>query len=256
MNGEWIYVEIIRWMLTLVLAYIAYRLGLRSQKIQVLREYITDIVQKEYPALNEEMTINSETLDNYLEKPNVNFDFSELSKFCDRGLDEFMKRHHRDLHSMVNSFHKNILPKFNELKIRELMERLFDISSHQLRESLPREAVDTSERIASVISKIINPYYIIPDLLNDRDEEVRNKIEKCIRAGTSHIYREKAERPFVIKGQTDVINYDRISQMILGKAKPEATYLVDKFKKLKKINDREVKGKLLPLLQKYISNPI
>lgn len=44
--------------------------------------------------------------------------------------------------------------------------------------------------------------------------------------------------------------------MILEKAKPEATCLVDKFKKLKKMNDREVKGKLLPLLQKHISNPI
>jgi len=136
------------------------------------------------------------------------------------------------------------------------MERLFDLSLHHLRGSLPKEVVGTSERIALDISKSINPYYIIPDLLNNRDEEVRNKIKGCIISNTSHIYQEKAKRPFVIEGQTKIINYSEISQAILDKAKPEVAKILDKHKKLKKQNDIEVVGKLLPLLKKYISNPI
>lgn len=78
------------------------------------------------------------------------------------------------------------------------MEKIFDIWEVHLRKSLPTEVVETSKDIALDLIKTINPYYVLPDFLNDREEEIRNKIEACIRHRTSHIYREKAERPFVI----------------------------------------------------------
>lgn len=55
MNGEWIYVQIASWLSSLILAYIGYRLGIRSQKIQALREYITEIVKDIYPILFNEI---------------------------------------------------------------------------------------------------------------------------------------------------------------------------------------------------------
>ena len=256
MNGEWVFLEIARWVLSLALAYIGYFLGIRSQKIQALREYVTDIVKDKYPALFHELRFNSETLDNYLEKPNVNFNFPVLDDMYDSGLDEFVKTHHADLFSMIDSVRKNILPKFEELNVRGLMERLFDITSEHLRQTLPKLVVDRSENIALDLARTINPYYIIPDLLNDRDEEVKKKIEGCIRQRTAHVYREKAKRPYVIRGQQTAINYGKILQSLLEKAKPETQTLVNKFKELKKQYDEEVKEKLLPLLQKYISNPI
>jgi len=72
MNGEWVYLEIARLVLSLVLVYIAYLFGLRSQKIQGLREYITGIVKDEYPPLFREVKRNSELLDNYLDYSNRN----------------------------------------------------------------------------------------------------------------------------------------------------------------------------------------
>jgi len=256
MNGEWILIEIARWALPFIVAYIAYRLGVKSEKIQALREYIMGIVKDEYPALYQEMGFYAKLLDDYLESPNVNFDFGRLREFYDRGMDAFMKRHHKDLHLMVDSFYKDVLAEFDELSVGKLMRRLSDISERLLRESLPKEAVDESKGLALSIANTIGPYYIIPDLLNDRDVEVRNKIERCIIDKTSHIYKEKSRKPFVIRGQTEGINYEGISQKTLEKAKSEAKYLVDKFKKLKKEYDSEVKSKLLPLLQKYISNPV
>ena len=77
MNGDWI-LEIAQWVLPVIIAYIAYRLGLRSQKIQTLREYVAGVVKKEYSPLFAELKENSELLDTYLENPNVNFNFPQL----------------------------------------------------------------------------------------------------------------------------------------------------------------------------------
>ena len=170
MNGEWIFQVLLVLTPAIASALVGYLLGKRSQRLQIIREYITDIVKTEYPALYEEMIMNSETLNNYLEKPNVNFSFSKLNRFYDRGLNEFMKRHHKDLFIMIDTFHRDILPRFYELSVRKLMEKLFDISSSFLRKTLPREVVDTSEKIAVDLAKSINPYYIIPDLLKGYSE--------------------------------------------------------------------------------------
>jgi len=47
-----------------------------------------------------------------------------------------------------------------------------------------------------------------------------------------------------------------ISQTLIENTKPHIASLKKMFKELKMQNDKEVKAKLLPLLQKYISNPI
>lgn len=52
------------------------------------------------------------------------------------------------------------------------------------------------------------------------------------------------------------INIKRISYLLIAKAEPEITILLKAYKELKKLNDKETKGQLLPLLRKYIGNPI
>jgi hypothetical protein len=256
MNSELIYI-VSSLILPIVLAYIGYRLGLRSQRIQALREYVTSIVRENYQPLFSEIKRNSERLDNYLEKPDVSFSFPEIGKIYDKGLNEFMKRYHKDLFLFVDYFQKGILHKFNELDALRIQsrERIFDIWSKHLRELLPREVADTSESIAEHLVKITNPYYVLPHLLNRRKEETRNRIEGCVLDKTSHIYREKAKRPFIIRGRSETINFDKISQSLIEKADPEITNFLEAYNKLNRQNEREVRGKLLPLLQKYISNP-
>lgn len=265
MNSEWI--QWIQQILipilasVIVSAIVGYLLGSKRQKKQILREHITRTVKDEYRPLFDEMRRNTELLDNYLKKPFVNFSFPKLATIYNEGLDEFVKNHHRDLFLVVDSFRKNILPKFKELHSlkTESVKKVFDIWSSYLRKSLPEEDLsrgDIIKHIAEDLLTTMNPHNVLPLLLNGRDKEVRSKVEACILGRTSHIYQKKAKRPFVIRGQAKVINYNEISQALIDKAKPEIANIVDRYKKLKKQNDNEVKERSLPLLKKYISNPI
>lgn len=258
MNGDW-FIQIILVLTSALVSVVAgYLLGIRRQKKQILREHITSMVQDEYPELFAEMKRNSDTLDNFLENPNETFQFPRLDDIYNRGMEEFVKRHHRDLFLLVDS-HKNILlPKFHELNtlVRNLMDRMFDVWEAHLRECLPREVAETSRGIAVDLIKSINPNYVFSDLLNERDKEIRNKLEKSFWDRTSHIYRDKAKRKFVIRGEQKVINFDEISESLIEKAKPGITDLKELYKELKKQSDIQVRGKFMPLLQEYISNPI
>ena len=256
MNGEWIYFELARWALSIALVYLGYRLGLRSQKMQALGEHITRIVKDEYPLLFFEIRRNSKYLDTYLKHPDYPFPFPKLNDVFDRGLDEFMKKHHKDLFMKLDFFQKVILSKLNELSslTMKTKEKIFDSWSKCLESSLPKEVVGQSKPIADDLIKTINQYYVLPDLLNERYTEIQNKIKKCFLSRTSHIHRKETQiKHFLTMSEID---FDEFSQSLIEKAKPEIANLIEKYKELKKQNDREVKKKLLPLLQKYISKPI
>lgn len=263
MNGEWfqwiqqILIPVL--VSVIVSAMVGYLLGSKRQKKQILQGHITGIAGEEYPSLFDELRRNSEQLDNYLNYPFVTFNFPKLDQLYNRGLEEFIRKHHKDLFSVIDSFRKNVLPKFKELHSlkKESVKKIFDIWLSYLRKYLPEEDLSRGNiigRIPEDLLTTINPYNILHLLLNGRDEEVRNKIEGCILDRTSHIYQKK--RSFVNRGQAKVINYDEIYQALMDKAKPEIANIVDRYKELKKQNDNEVKERLLPLLQKYISNPI
>jgi len=57
------------------------------------------------------MKRNSETLDNFLENPNNSCGFPELNHIYDRGLDGFMRNHHKDLFLLVDTLHKEMQKK-------------------------------------------------------------------------------------------------------------------------------------------------
>ena len=253
MNGAWIFQIVLVLVPAIVTAILGYLLGVKQQKKQALREYVTEVVKDEYPALFHEIKRNSEYLDTYLEKPDYHFPFPGLRDFFDRGLDDFMKKHHKDLFLTVDFFQKKMLPRFSELSniLWKSRDKIFDFWSDHLRKSLPTEIEDKAKNIVNDFVRTINPYYVLPDLLNERYQEVRNKIEACILDRTSG-----DSKPFVIKGQSATINFDEIFHSLLEKAKPEIAKVIEAYKELKELNDKEVKEKLLPLLQKYISNPI
>lgn len=258
MNGEWTFQIVLALVPALISAFIGYFLGTRSQRKQGLREYITETVKDKYPSLFSEIKRNSERVDNYLDSPFDSFSFPQLEQIYNKGRDEFMKKHHRDLFLLVDFLYNQIRPKLKKLQNLglELRKKFFVVWSNQLRKSLPSETKGTSESIAEHLLTTINPHNIWSLLLNERDEQIRNKIEACYTERTAHIYREKAKRRWAVRGQSEIINFDEISQLLLEKAKPEIANLIEAYKELKKQHGKEVKEKLLPLLRKYISNPI
>ncbi len=261
MNGDCI-LEIARWVFPIAIAYIAYRLGLRSQKFQALREYVAGVVKKEYPSLFAELKENSELLDDYLENPNVNFDFPQLEGLYNRGLEEFMKTHHTDLFQKTDFFRNHIITKFRELKTYELMEKASAICSECLARSLPKEVAQSNVSIAHDLCMSIGKFYIIPDLLNKRYDDIRDKVEACILGKISNIYHEKTKRRFVIREsqeqakRTREMDPNEITKEVISEVESLIDNLIEKHTKLKKQIDEEVRRNLLPLLQKYISKPI
>ena len=256
MNGEWIF----QIALVLVSISVGYLLGTYQQKKQISREHITDIAKDEYPVLFDEIRQNSEYLDTYLENPDYSFPFPKLHNFFNRGLGEFMKKHHKDLFMKIDFFQKEILPKIKELDLLTIRtkEKIFDHWFEYLTSSFSKEMAQESERIASDLIKNVGSYYVLPDLFNERYNETRDKIELCIMDRTSQMYRERSESQlaYALRKQSEIVNFDEVSQSLIEKAKPEIVNLIQAYKELKKQNDKEVKEKLLPLLQKYISNPI
>jgi hypothetical protein len=267
MNGEWI-LEILKVVIpSSISLLLGYYLGLRSQKTQTIREHVLDVSKDTYPELFFEIKRNSETLNSFLNNPNVSFHFPVLDDLYNRGLDEFVKTHHNNLFLMISSYKENIVPKLYELEslFGKLRDKLYDISTAHIRKSLPIEDgwVDKSREISHDLFKSINPDYIIPDLLSDRAEEARKKIEHCVIERTRGIIGTKSN----VEGMLESLKPEsktkykieimkkQVVNSLFEEIKPESKTLVDTCKELKKQNDEELE-KILPLLQRYISNPI
>jgi hypothetical protein len=84
MSDEWVLIEIARWVSLFILLGIGYFVGIKSQKMHALREYITGVVEDNYPALFDEIRRNSGLLDNYLENPFAGFQFPKLKAYGTR----------------------------------------------------------------------------------------------------------------------------------------------------------------------------
>jgi hypothetical protein len=120
----------------------------------------------------------------------------------------------------------------------DIWNKTFPAWSEHLKKSLPVEIEDESGNIAHDLTKTMGPHYVLPDFLNERYDIVKSKIKECVTEKTAHIYDEiKKTAPEIYRT-------------------PETKHLIRTYKELWNITDKEVKLKLLPLLQKYISIPI
>ena len=244
--------------ITLVIGYF---LGVKQTKKQVLSKYITEIAGKNYPDLFSEIKDQLERLDRYLNEPNGNFSWAILEDIYNSGLERFIEKHHKNLFCELDSFQKNIIPKFSELDIlfMALWEKTFPTWSEYLEISLPKPVNRESKKIAHDLSKSINPHYVLPDLLNERYEISKEKIVDCIASKTTHFFQQPTE--YILRQGLEPKSYkypqfEIIAESMIEKIKPITTNLIEKQKELKKISNTEIKMKLLPLLKECISNPI
>ena len=187
--------EIFPYIFSLGTLLLGYFLGLKSQKTQALREYITDTVKTKYPDLSSEIKINLNILDIFLEYPLEQFNFPYLDQFYSDGLNEFMKKHHEDLFLSINYLKQEITPKFYELHqiTGESIKRIFDIWTEKFTTALPAEQNKTIFRITHDLIRTINKNNVFQDLLNDRKDTIKEKIQNCLDENTSLIYRATAK---------------------------------------------------------------
>jgi len=254
--------EILTYLLPFITLFLGsvlgYWLGLRSQRIQAKRQYVADIVRDKYPALSSEIIKNINLFNDYLEDPLEHFDFPKLDQFYDDGLNEFMKIHHTDLFSSIDYLKQEITPKLYKLRkiVGEGIEKIYAIWILELRKTLPSYIRKDSTSIAYELIRSINPNYVLKDLLNDRKDEIKKKIEACIPRYIAPIHQQEAMKRVVIHGlKTEYVDYDKVFNSLLKTAKPEITRILGLYTELQKQINEKVKSELLPLLHKYISNP-
>jgi hypothetical protein len=158
-----------------------------------------------------------------------------------------MKTHHNDLFLQVDYLKQEVVPKLQELNelTGKTIQRIFDLWLGPLVETLLKEVRNTIPNIVSALIKSINYYYVFVDLLNERTDLVRNKITSCIKSSTSKHYQMKAKD----------FDLDKLVQSLMEKARPEIAKILEAYSELKKQSE-EVRLNLLPLLQKYINNPV
>jgi hypothetical protein len=238
---------------------LGYWLGLRSQRIQAKKKYVADTVRDKYPALSSEINQNIGIFDDYLEDPLEHFDFPLLDQFYDDGFSKFMNDHHSDLFVSIDYLKQEITPKLHELDtlVVKSIKKIYDDWNSELYRILPREVNEESINIAHDLIRSITHNYVLKDLLNDRKDVIRGKVEACIMEKTAHIYREKTKmRRIVIRGlKTEYVDYEKVFNSLLKTAKPEISRILGLYTELQKQINKKMKLELLPLLHKYISNP-
>jgi len=241
--------------LTLILGYF---LGVRQTKKQALSKYITDTAGELYPSLFYEIKENLAMLDTYLEKPNRNFRFPNFEDIYNRGLERFIEKHHKELFLILDNFKNNILPKFHEIDalFMDIWTSTFPEWSEYLRTSLPKEVRSESKNISHDLSKSDSLNYVLPDLLNQRDDMARSKINCSITENTTHIYAGLDNDVLTIKSRLNNPDFEKIAQVLIEMTKPKTTNFIEKYEKLKILSEEEIRAKILPMIQRYISCPI
>ena len=243
--------------ITLLLgSLLGYWLGLRSQRIQAKRKYVADIVRDKYPALSSEIIQNMKLFDDYLEDPLEHFDFPNLNQFYDDGFNGFMKMHHNDLFVHIDSLEREIAPRLYELRraVDKSIKNIYTNWDSELHKILPKELAEKSRDISNDLIRSITTNYVLKDLLNDRNDETRRKVEACIKKHTEYIY-SQYRRAYITGQKIEDVNYDKVFNSLLKTAKPEIARILELYAELQKQITEKVKKELLPLLCKFISNP-
>lgn len=224
--------ELTRWLLVIIIppaitGILGYFIGGRIQKRQISQQYITDVVKEKYPLLYNEIRRNNDTLDKFLEEPDVSFDFANLTMLYEQGTDSLMKKHHKDLYVLVSSFKRIALPRFAELEIatRTVKQRLFSSWSRSLfsalepsfkkigvidltkKDSAGYEMFASSQKaicddIAQDLIVSRSPDYVLPDMLKKDYDSVLKKISaRCLKSKTT--FKKNADTEIIFRSLID-----------------------------------------------------
>ena len=236
-------------------SFIGYWLGLKSGKIQILRNYIKETVNKHYPRLYSEIKQRSDELDNFLDKPfEFGYNFPALDDIYNSGLIGFIEKHHPLLFEKVESFKREVVPGYKKLYnlLRErVTTNIISSWTNYLKEkcnkSDPYFDLSTINNFVSNLISTVSDYLILPFLF--KYAENREDFERDVHSHLNHAF-DREEIPIYGDDRKKVI------QELLIRAEPETKNLLEYYQNLIRINDKITKTELLPLIKKYIGDPL
>ena len=234
------------------------------RKWQYRAEYIVRNVENTYIPLVAEIHERLEYFNRFLESPtSLKYSFQTLESVKKKGLFEFIKSHDKKLYEKLILFYNQIYPKLEELvKFQdETNKAIFQEWVGYIEEVVSdKKAKDYSNSFVSeLFRKGLFAY-----LLSGRKEEISkiwleslyqtaqaNKLySPYLKPKDGHIVFSKGGKfPTFNVSQGDLTKLQELSQ-------PKLQKLLDLYKQTKaSVNDEVVKG-LVPMMQKYITNPL
>jgi len=235
--------------------YIGYKLGLRSGKIQILRDYVKENVNKIYPLLYSEIKQKTEELDNFLDKPfELSYNFPNLEKIYNSGLIGFIEKHHPLLSEKIDVFRKDVLSKYEKLYNilrKQVITNITSSWTSYLKDECRKSNVDLItlrlDDFVSELISVVSDNLVLPLLF--RYEKNKKVYEPIIR---SHLNRAFDTWGIPIYGN----DREKVIQELLIRAEPDIKNIFEYYQKLIKINDKLTKKELLPLIKRYIGDPL
>lgn len=233
------------------------------RKWQYRAEYINRNVEKTYIPLVAEINDRLEYFNRFLEDPNsLKWSFETLERIKKSGLFEFIKSHDKKLYEKLNLFYNDIYPKFGELD--ELQRETRDaISLDWIRyiEDIIEDK-DVKKYANNFVFQLFNKgLYVL--LLNGRTEEISKIWNETLYyiTQTYQLY-----SPYVVsKGRIKVfpkgkfptfnVSQDEIEKL-MELSSPKLQNLLNFYRQIKSLLDDEVVNCLVPMMQKYITNPL
>ena len=216
---------------------------------------MTNIVEKKYSALFDDIRINSALLDNWLNESYEHFDFHNVEAFFDGGLDSLMKKHHPDLYISMRTLHDKVIPELKQLKDHQssLYIKLVKIWEPYLNQKFPDSYKKQSSLITGDLIASINEFNVMADLLVGDKASIMNKLRDCILKWQFGYRRATNEDRLELEKTIDVEN---LTEGLVKLAEPSSKEVILLYQQLQPQNYSLLKESLLPLLQKYIAQPI
>lgn len=234
------------------------------RKWQYRREYIISNVEKTYIPLLAELNDLLVVFNHFLEDPyNPNWKLEKMENIKKSGLFEFIKNHDRKLGDRLTFFYDKIRPRFGELdKIQQetkkhIQEMWTDHVSSMISDKEARKHSDVfveSLFTSGLYSMLLKGEFEKASVIWDaRAHQVTEQFGLYVNYAQVEKDRiqvsPNAKIPTFAPSSEELDKLWKMSQPVIQK-------LLDYYKQTKEMLDKEVIDGLIPMMQKYVTDPL
>jgi len=234
------------------------------RKWQYRREYVISNVEKTYIPLLAEIQDNLKSFNRFLETPyDLTFDFEKMESIKKSGLFEFIRNHDKKLGDGLILFYENIYPRFQKLVEleQETRHQILEIWTSHISRLISDE---TARRCSKTFVNYLYNDGLYLMLLNGKLSEGcaiwDSRVHKMTEEFNLYANNRQAE-----KGKVKVLSNVKFPTFapssqeleILGElSRPMMESLLAYHNQTKELVETEVVNGFIPLMQKYIIDPL
>jgi len=234
------------------------------RKWQYKAEYIINNVQKTYIPMVSEINDRVGRLNEFLEHPSrLKWTFETVEATRKSGLFEFIRSHDMQLYQKLTLFQDKICPKLEELDVLQgkTKQTIRDDWAQHIRNVISDQKA--KEYAAMFVNEVLTDHMFI-ELLNGRTEGFpRTWNEKLYSLSYSYNlfvpYVKVAPDKILIsrssRTRTFDVSEDEIPKLI-QLSQPKLKELHDFYNQVRVLIDKEVVRGLVPMIHKYVTNPL